>query len=159
MAALGMFVYTRVLFKRPPITEAQERERLLKTKVEPKAMINPGLMHFDPVTVNIKASPEELRAAASQSNDTPQHYVTIGFSLELRDIGEQKMVDGLRPRVVDIVLSSLSKRTYGELVTVQGRYVLRTEMIDKINELFEIKGKPPGPATITNFFISSFAVQ
>lgn len=159
LGALGMFVYTRVMFKRPPITEAQERERLLKANEPPKAVFNPGLVHFDAVTINIKPSPEELRASQTQGADAPSHFGTIGFSLELRDQADTKQIENLRARIVDIVLTSVGKRTYAELVTVQGRYVLRSEMLDRINGLFEEKGKPSGPAVVTNLFISQFSVQ
>lgn len=137
LGALGALVYTRMLYQRPAITEDGERARLAQVAASPTPPPQPGMITFEPVTVNIEATP----GAPKPLDGTPQqiqgklHYATVGFSLEVRDMGFKPEIDAITPMLMDKVLALLGHKSFNELTTVQGRYVLRTQVLELTNEL------------------------
>jgi flagellar basal body-associated protein FliL len=59
LAAVGLLAYTKLVFKRPKITEETERAVIEKMKTEKpsKPLVSASVM-FDPTTINIASSPE-----------------------------------------------------------------------------------------------------
>ena len=160
---LGMVAYTRVLYKRPAITEQGERDRLDTVHASPAQHDAPGLVEFKTITVNIESSPAIPRPA----DGTPEqiqgklHYATLGFALEVRDAHQIERVEEIKPLVMDKVLAMLGRKAFHELTTVQGRYVLRTQIIEVANELID-HARPEHAqhdALVTNVFFTSFIVQ
>lgn len=161
LAALGAFVYTRILFKRPAITEQDERAKLLEAQAHPKAPPVAGLVNFEPVTVNIKSTmPNPKSETEPQPGQFPGkvHYATIAFSFEIRDITKKDDIEGLRPILLDKILSMVGRKSFEELTTVQGRYVLRTQILDLVNDLLKAESKDKDIA-VTNVFFTQFLVQ
>src|SRR3989344_2615721 len=64
LGAMGMFVYTRMIYKRPQITESAERQKIEDGAKMPKLASIPGVIHFDPITVNIKPTEGKTHYAA-----------------------------------------------------------------------------------------------
>jgi flagellar basal body-associated protein FliL len=124
LAAMGALVYTKLLFKRPVITESGQRAALAKTNASPLPQAEPGFVTFEPTTVNL-ASEEPGR----------HRYATIGFSIGIRDKSRAAEVEAVRPLIMDKVLSLFGRRQPQELTNVQGRYVLRAELVDAANEI------------------------
>jgi flagellar FliL protein len=124
LAAMGFLVYTKLLFKRPAITETSVRAQLAKTTAIPLLPAEPGFVNFEPTTLNIAAA-----------EDGRRRYATIGFSVGIRDNTRSSEIEAVRPLIMDKVLSLLGRRSYQDLVNVQGRYVLRSELIDAINAI------------------------
>lgn len=122
-AAAGMLVYTRILFKRPSITEESERKRLEALKAKPQVGSESGLVEFEPLTANLAGSNNRKR------------YATVGFALEIRDKNRAGDVETVRALIIDRFLSILGHKQMTELNQVQGRFVLRSEMIDAINQV------------------------
>jgi flagellar basal body-associated protein FliL len=154
MAALGMLVYTKVLFKRPAITESGERERLVELRTKPARAAAPGLVNFDATTVNIQPTQVTPSDAAPESTRMQLHYVTLEFSLEVNDIGRKDEIEDLKPRIMDRLLSILGHKTFAELTTVQGRYLLRSQIAEIVNDL-----TPEDNTLVTNVFFKQFIVQ
>lgn len=168
LSAIGMLTYTRLLFKRTPITEEGERQRLAKIKEEPKPPTTPGMLVFDPMTANIEAAPVPIRTADGTSTQLQGklHYVYMGFTLEIKDSNRKDELENLRPVILDKLLGLLGRKKFHELSTVQGRYVLRTQMIDMINDLFtrkpaskDLSEKVERELVATNVFFTNFTVQ
>ena len=164
LGVLGLLVYTRVVFKRPVITEQSERGRLAALHAKPLPAPVPGLITFDPVTVNIRSTPGHPKPA----DGTPQqlqgklHFVTLGFAVEMQDMNNRELIEGLRPVIMDRLLSILGRKDFTELTTVQGRYLLRSELIDLINQLLSrAKGANGQSKTlpVTNTYFTEFLVQ
>lgn len=123
-AAAGMLVYTKILFKRPAITEETERKRLEAIKAKASAVgSEAGVVEFEPLTANIAGSNGRKR------------YATVGFALEIRDKNRAGDVETVRALIIDRFLSILGKKQMTELNQVQGRFVLRSEMIDAVNQV------------------------
>lgn len=159
LGAFGTFVYTRVLFKRPPITEEQERARLAKEAEKARAAAMPGTLAFAPVTVNIKPSLSGLEPPGPQGlGQGKLHYATVTMTFELRDIRRKELLEELKPILMDKFFSIMGRKSYAELTSVQGRYVLRTQLIDQANQLLAAETKDPN-AMVTNLFFTTFMVQ
>ena len=158
LGAIGMLFYTKMMYKRPLITEDTERARLSAIEARPKILGPPGFVTFEPVTVNIEPTPGQVRPA----DGTPLqlhgklHYVTVGFSLEIKDASQKDAVEAVRPMLMDRLLSMLGKKPFQELITVQGRYLLRTQLLEHANQLIS---KQPSDGLVTNIYFTQFIVQ
>jgi flagellar basal body-associated protein FliL len=175
LAAVGALVYTRVLFKRPPITESSERARIeaMKAAKPPKAMV-PGEITFDQTTINIATSPADPKPAetAGPGASNPaqlggkMHYATVAFTLQIRDADAKADIEALKPLITDQLLTLMGKKQFHELTSVQGRYVLKTQIIELANELWSKRQNKDGaiPTTpadplVTELYFSQFIVQ
>ena len=162
LAAVGMLAYTKLVYKRPAITETSERDRLASTKGSPVPLSTPGNVPFDSITLNIEAIPSQPRPADGTVGqiEGKLHYATIGFSLEIQDISRKDVIDGLRPLIMDRFLSIVGRKGIRELTTVQGRYLLRTQILEAVNQLIAQRADRPVPdGFVTNIFFTQFIVQ
>jgi flagellar basal body-associated protein FliL len=166
LAALGTLVYTQVLYQKAPITETAERERLAKLRASPLPAAVPGVMMFDPMTVNIRANPGAPRPADGSAEQLhgKLHYVTMGFALELRDDRMKEKLEELRPILLDGILSLVGRKAFNELANVQGRYLLRTQILDLVNDAAKRAATETRPgrapdAPVTNVYFTQFVVQ
>lgn len=164
LAALGTFVYTRILFKRPQITESAERTRIIAEAQKHQRAANStlGQVFFDPITANIKSNPD-----AFKSIDGPDHivegsgkihYATVAFTLEIKDADQKDLIEQLRPRITDQILSMLGHKDFKEMTTVQGRYLIRTQILDMVNDLVSQQAKVK-TTLATNVFFTIYIVQ
>ena len=154
LGMLGMVVFTKVMYKRPKITESGERQQLADKKAAVSAVTETGQVEFKPFTVNIGSTPVSPRPAEGTTSQIQGklHYATVGFVLEVRDIALQSKVDEIKPVFMDQLLHTLGKKDFNELTSVQGRYILRTELIEIANKLLK-------QALVTNVFFTQFIVQ
>jgi flagellar basal body-associated protein FliL len=147
LAALGTLLYTQILFKRPPITEEAERARLEKKFASPGPEPEAGFVVFDPVTVNIATNtPASNNPGNSPPGEGKSHYATIGFSLELRDMSFKTEVETVKPLIMDKFVSLLGRRQFHELSNVQGRYILRSQLIEIANQIIASEAGKIRPA-------------
>jgi flagellar FliL protein len=151
LGALGFFAYTQFIFKKPKFTESGERERIAQTAVAtpvPKPVM--GTVAFEPLTLNIKPSGNE--------ENPRMHFLKLTFAVELQDMSISKTLEELKPVLLDKILALLGRKSFQELVTVQGRFVLRTEILDMTNALLskELKRKD---TLVTNVYFNEFVVQ
>lgn len=160
LAVTGLLVYTRFIFKRPPITETGEREKLAKVYEKPTLPPTPGLIQIEPFTVNIQPSPPQPKSADSTPRQIQGklHYATVGFSLELRDLKSQELVEKIQPAFMDHVLSIIGRKAFHELTTVQGRYILRNQLIAVANRLV-LGNTPQTLPPVLHLYFTHFIVQ
>ncbi len=131
IAALGTLVYTKVLFKRPPITEPQERARIAKEELSIENDADAGTVEVKDVNVNIASTPYEEGGKKKEKT----HFATLSFVLSIRDTDKQSLFDEVRPVFMDKLIQHLGKKTYPSLTSVQGRYLLRSEIVALANKL------------------------
>ncbi len=128
LAVLGLFVYTKILFKPPKITESKEREKIEKTEpVTP--VVDRGdrvLYPLDPVTVN-------LDAYTGADGKSRNHYISVTLSLEVNSEKAKPKIDEAKPVILDRVIHHLGQSKFEELNQVQGRYVFKSKIIDEAN--------------------------
>ncbi|MBL7715052.1 MAG: flagellar basal body-associated FliL family protein [Bdellovibrionales bacterium] len=159
VGAMGFVLYTRLLYKRPPITEERERERIATAKASPKAELQSGQIAFDQITVNIEPIPSGIKAdpANPMKLQGKLHYATVAFSIEVRDMSQKTQIETVKPIFMDRLLSLMGKKTFMELTTVQGRYLLRTQLLDIANELIP---QPEGSLPlVSDLHFTQFVVQ
>lgn len=160
LAVGGLMVYTRFIFKRPAITEQGERERLTKVHEKPQIPQTPGLLQVEPFTVNIQSNPPQPKSAdgTEQQLHGKLHYATVGFALVLRDLQSQETVEKIRPALMDKVLSTIGRKAFHELTTVQGRYILRNQLVKIANQLSNENPDTHQPL-VTQLYFTQFIVQ
>lgn len=143
-AVLGLFVYTKILYKRPVITEGKERLKLVQPSVKGKVR-NKVVINFDPITAN-------LNPFVDEQGKQKTHYVSLAMALELRDELDQTKFNEAKPVILDRALQILVKKKFEDLNQVQGRYLLRSQMIDAANEYL-------GAPIVTEIYFSDFLLQ
>lgn len=146
-AVLGLFVYTKMIYKRPPITESQERKRLAQAahKVEVVHDQKKGIVKLDAITAN-------LDPYTGPDGKQKMHYVSISLAVEIRDEKEVSKFEEIKPIVLDQILQQLGKRKFEDLNQVQGRYLFRSTIIDATNAYL----KEP---LITEVYFTEFLLQ
>jgi flagellar basal body-associated protein FliL len=135
IAVAGVIYYTRVLYKRPPITESAERKRLLEAAEEAKKLkIKPDAerdwIRFEKFQANLKPK-------TKSDGGLRLYYVNMEFSLQIADKRELQKFEEVRPKFTDELIQTLTKKEFDEITTVQGRYLLRLEMQDLANKLLQ----------------------
>jgi len=162
LGAVGFLGYSKLVYKRPVITEHSERARLAKGHASPTPAAIPGSMVFEAITVNIESSPAAPKAAdgTNAQIEGKYHYATVGFVLEIRDAERKAELEEARALILDKFLSLIGRKNFRELATVQGRYLLKTQLIDSINQIAKDRS-PEGrkEALVTNLFFSQFIIQ
>ncbi len=160
LAVMGLLVYTKMIFKRPVITESTEREKLALKHAHPEAALTPGTLQFEPFTVNIQAIPTQPKLAEGTQKQIhgKLHYVNMGFALVFKDSRNQEDIEKIKPYLMDKLLTLLGHKSFQELTTMQGRYILRTQILEISNTLAEreINSKTP---QITQAYFTHFIVQ
>lgn len=150
LGAAGTLYYTKMVFKRPVITEESERKRLEDAHVKNTVSeaTASGTVAFEPVTVNIEPYPAQPTPVGDEEGPAAVkgklHYATVAFSVEVVDAGQKAAIDEVRPVIMDQLLTLLAHKPIHELTTVQGRYVLRTQIMEMVNRLTaELPSHPP----------------
>lgn len=166
--AAGFLFYVKILYKRPPITEQLEREKIIGKRASSRPDTVTGLIVFEPMTINIEPVPSQPKPqeGTHQQIAGKLHYATLAFSLEIRDFAKKDFIEMIRPLIVDRVITLLGRRNFRDLTTVQGRYLLRTQLIDDVNSMLQKKipeeeSKKVGglDGLVTNLFFTQFVVQ
>jgi flagellar basal body-associated protein FliL len=146
-AVCGLFVFTKVVYKRPAITEGKERAKIEKTE-SGKPLLDRGervLYPLDPVTVN-------LDTYTGADGKPRNHYISVTLALEVRDSGFKSKMDDAKPVILDHVIQDLGKSKFEELNRVQGRYLFKSRLIDKANALLQ------APA-VTEVYLTDMLLQ
>ena len=158
LGAGGMFYYTRVLYKRPAITEAQERARIEAAEALAKStkVHVPGTVGFGPINVNIRTG----MVPGPNGTQLPAkiHSVQLKFALELRDQEDAGTIKGVEPKMMDQLLALMGRKNFEEITTVQGRYILRTQIQDLVNQLVNSEAKT-NEVYVTGVYFSDFLVN
>ena len=147
LSVFGLFIYTRVIYKRPAITEGKERAKIEKAETG-KPPVDRGervLYPLDPVTVN-------LDTYTGADGKPRNHYISVTLSLEVRDSKFKSRMDDAKPVILDHVIQDLAKSKFEELNRVQGRYLFKSRIIDKANALI----KEPA---VTDVYLTDMLLQ
>lgn len=154
VAALGMFVYTKLLYHRPKITEHQERTKIAMQEQIAIKTSSAGNISFEPFTVNIRPNPShpEVNPGDDMQIKGKLHYATVSLTIEVADLEKREKFDNLRPQFMDEILALLGKKAFNEITSVQGRYILRTQIAEIGNKLLQ-------EPYITNVYFTQFIVQ
>ncbi len=145
-ALLGLFVYTKLIFKPPPITEMKERERLMQTghKAGPDNDAKKFMVVLEPISTNLDPYVED----GKEKN----HFVSMTVAVELRGEEDVEKFTAVKAVIMDKIIQNLGKKKFEDLNQVQGRYVFRSQIIDAANEYL----KAP---IVNDVYFSDFLLQ
>ena len=76
--------------------------------------------------------------------------VSLNFELSTEDLGAE--LDQKQPLIRDIVIRTLSAKTYEEISTIRGKENLKDEVVAKVNQVL-VEGQ------INNLFFTDFVIQ
>lgn len=152
LAVLGFAAYSKLVFKRPAITEQQERAKLSSNVLQKKE--EPGTVKFDQVTVNIASHPKNPEGAPGSERQLQGklHYVTFEFTLEIRNKDKAHKIDEIREVYMDEILSTIGRKSFDELNSVQGRFLFRTQLQDIANRHLK-------DTLVTNAYFTNYVLQ
>ncbi len=163
LGVLGIVIYTKMLYKRPRITETGERTRMetqAAQDAQKKAAIQSSerhLMKLDMMQANLKPSIIGRTGPGAPPPVLKPHFVNMSFTLELLNANQESVIRDNIPKFLDALLKSLGQTTVEELTSVQGRFILRNRIAGIINDLVQkSKNDPP---VVTNVYFNDFLVQ
>ena len=133
LLTLGFSYYSQVIYQKQLITEKKEKERLALMKAKHPA---PEYVKFDPIMINIASNPRKPSPLNnSQQIEGKLHYVTVALAVELKDEHQRAKFEEIRPIFLDKVIELVGKKEYHELTQMQGRYILRSQILEIANDL------------------------
>jgi flagellar basal body-associated protein FliL len=163
LGALGFLAYTRLIYRHPVITDAAEKARILAIKTEPQSPTEgKATVAFGPLTVNILASPDNTDAISPSSPQVKgkMHFLSTEFTLEIRDSSQVQLVQSLKPFILDKLIQIVGKKNFHELATVQGRYILHSQLVDMANQTISSRVHSDSKEQlVTNLYFTTFLVQ
>ena len=145
-AVLGIFVYTKVIYKHPVITETKERAKLILNQHQPDtSALKKAIVTLDPITAN-------LDPFKDVDGKEKSHFVSMTLAIELRSEADVEKFQSAKPVILDKILQSLAKKRFEDLDQVQGRYVFHSQIIDSANTFM-------GAPIVTEIYFSDFLLQ
>lgn len=161
LGLLGVLVYTKILYKRPKMTEKVEREKIVQEFSKKPEDMQKTLVAFEPMTANLKPTPIGVQIPGGPPQQMKAHTLSMTVSLEILDSEFESIVKGRQPKFLDQLLRELGTTSVDELATVQGRFLLRSKIAGIMNDLVREEKKLPPNSTpiVTNVYFSEFVVQ
>jgi flagellar protein FliL len=101
-----------------------------------------------PATYTLNTYIVNLMGSSGMSN----RYLKVGVLLGINDPLQAPILDEFKPLLNDAVLMLLSSKTYSELATVEGKIVLKQELISRMNQIL-------GRQVVKTIYFSEFVVQ
>jgi|SRR5690554_4759451 len=93
---------------------------------------------------------EEL--VVNPANTNGKRYLLVEISMEIDDIKHIPLLEKNQMKLKQEIIETLSVRTISELIKVQGREELRSEIIDLINSTI-------GVQTVRNLYFTKYVMQ
>jgi len=141
-------VYTKVLHKRPVYTETEER-----TKIDAKPVAAVSTEDLStPVEINGVQINIQGKEDPNDARKQPKlHYVEFSVALIASGHPSENSFEDIKPIFMDRLIALVGRKTFENLTTVQGRFLLRTEIQDLANEV--TKGSTFSQVYFTNFIV------
>jgi flagellar FliL protein len=79
-------------------------------------------------------------------------YLKLTIGVELNSLASKKQLENLKPRVRNSMIILLSSKSYTEIGSIQGKYKLRDEIVDRINHIL-------GGEKVETVYFTEFVVQ
>ena len=132
---LGGFIAWKLMNLETPTAQNEQMEA-----ESAAAAAGPGiLIDMENITINL-ADEDESR------------FLRVKMKLEVRDEEAKGKVDAFNAQIKDLIITTLSSKTFDDVRTPQGKYNLKEELIYRINTF--VGGEP-----VKNMFFSDFVAQ
>lgn len=131
---LGGFIAWKLINLEIPAAASDQQQ------LEEPAVAGPGiLIDMDNITINL-ADEEESR------------FLRVKMKLEVKDEESRTKVNTYNAQIKDLIITTLSSKTFDDVRTPQGKYNLKEELIYRINSFV-------GEEPVKNMFFSDFVAQ
>ncbi len=137
LGALGVFIYTEMVYVKPKTSDQVELNNLKK---DTKKAVAPEVYKLDKLIINLNNQGSRLRFL-----DFEVHLVP--FQSESNEIFENQ-----KPYIKDAIIDIASNMAPDELNTVAGKVLLEERIRRRLNDFF-------GKSLIKEIFFSRFVVQ
>ncbi len=135
--------------QQPDIADVQKQEDEKRAAEQLKAQTEMGATLAAPIDVTVNISGEDGRyIKCGVQLEYDPIYTNLGTELELR-----------KARIKDIILDIMSSKSMSDLMTNDGKKVIRDQIVREVNEVLpqEVSGKPLGK--IHRSYFDSFIIQ
>lgn len=105
----------------------------------------PIFIRLDTFTVNLKKA------------DTEDHYLQVEIQFKVVDPKADEAVKLRMPEIRNALLLLLSNKTQDELITVEGKQKLSSDIAAQSNQI--IRAKEPAKDGVTGVYFTSFVIQ
>jgi flagellar FliL protein len=138
MAALGVFVYTTMLYEKPRLNDDLEKSSMM---AETKKLVFPAPFKLKKMTINLKSK----RRGRLRFIDVEIHLVPF------KD-GESDKIENKKPMIRDSIIDIIGHMNPSELNSVSGKLILESRIKKRTNEII-------GKKIIKGVLFSHFVVQ
>jgi flagellar basal body-associated protein FliL len=142
LGAVGTILYTKILYKKPKITNESATETLVK-----KLGATDGNRNKEHPLVTL----EEMRVNLAPKNGE-NHYAVFIVSFECLDQAAADRFNEKRDVLVDKLIYIMNHKQIAELDNVQRRSMFKEEVLTSFNEIL-------GANSVLEMYFSNFAVQ
>ena len=149
LGAAGFLYYSKFLYKKPEITEGQERTQLIQNKgqIARRIQSEEFLYNIPPLTLNIRGEPLPSEVAGFRN-----HYATMSITLRMKTAQGKEPLEEIKPVLMDRLIQLFGTKSFQELNQVQGRYLVRAEIADMINSLL-------GETIVMDVYFTEFIIR
>ena len=118
----------------------------------PEEIVEEVLEEEEEETVTIGAMFPLETFVVNLADGNGKRYLRATMQLELAPEQILETFEQRLPQIRDVVLTILPTKQFEEIRTVEGKATLRTEILDKLNELFNSE-------SVANIYFTEFVIQ
>jgi flagellar FliL protein len=134
MVGFGVLLWSKVSTMGQPAEVAEPEEGAVEAE-ETSGTLHP----LDTFIVNL-------------ADEDGKRYLRVTMNLELSKELLPEMIDAKLPQIRDRILMLLPSKTFADINSIDGKEILREELIEQINEVV-----PAG--TVMNIYFTEFVIQ
>lgn len=142
LAVVGLFFYTEKIYKKPPIDENAEKEKLLNERAQE---LIPTFFHIEKMIISLTPHSES-------KNNHRLRWLELELSFSLFDPKDLGFFKEYLPLLQDQIIEVSSKMPPEELNTLSGKLILSDRLKKAIN-------KSLGKVAVKNVHFSKFVLQ
>lgn len=128
-------------------------QKLSSTKAVPYSVVSktPGSDGKAPDSVLVFYDLPEINVQLKNTDRSPEN-VKMKLSIELDNVADVKFIEGMMPKITDIIISHTVELTPDEISGANGLYWLKEELLHRINLV-------TAPVKIANINFKNFEIQ
>lgn len=137
--ALGVFIYTEVIYQRPPVSDHLEKEKMMKDIAASEAV---DAVALGKITLNIRPDRPSARL----------RFLDVEASLVPFTNKAASKIEENKKQITDSFIDVASRMSPEELGSISGRIILESRLKKRIEDI-------TGPQTIKEVLFTSFVIQ
>lgn len=137
--ALGVFVYTEVIYKRPPVIDSVEKKEMMEDIAKAESI---EAVALGKITMNILSDRPSARL----------RFLDVEASLIPFNGGATTRINDNKKAIIDGFIDVASRMSPEELASISGRILLESRLKRRIEEI-------TGPQTVKEVLFTTFVIQ